>query len=392
VPHLAHAAPRTTGTRPRLEIADIFRRHGEVYRDSHVLSSQQRKAMRDIEACRTAALGGHLDVCDTCGHAEPSYNSCRNRHCPKCQSLAQAKWIEKRKERILPTHYFHVVLTLPAPLRPLARCNPRRVFDLLFQAASATLLELGRDEDRLGATLGITAVLHTWTRELHFHPHLHMVVTGGGLSPDTQRWVPTDPAYLFPVKVLSRLFRGKFLATLRKAHEAGEIRLPRSETIDGVLAKVRQKDWVVYVKAPFKGAGHVYEYLGRYTHRVAISNQRLLEMNEEGVRFLTRNGESVQVPALEFIRRFLLHILPRGYVKIRHYGLLAASNAKTRLQLARQRLEEQNPPPQTPVEPEAPVSAEEEEARLCPRCRRGTMTIRRPLITISIHILAFDTS
>ena len=389
-----HAAPRAPDTRPRLEIADVFRRHGEAYRESHVLSSQQRKVMRDIEACRTVALGGHLDICDFCGYEQPSYNSCRNRHCPKCQSLAQAKWIKKRKERILPTHYFHVVLTLPAALRPLARCNPRRIYDILFQAASQSLLELGRDKKRLGATLGFTAVLHTWTRELEFHPHLHLVVTGGGLSSDGEAWIPTAINYLFPVKVLSRLFRGKFLAALRKAHETGEIRLPRSETIDGVLAKVRQKDWVVYVKAPFKGAGHVYEYLGRYTHRVAISNQRLLEIDDQGVRFLTRNGDTVKLPALEFIRRFLLHVLPRSYVKIRHYGLLAASNATTRLEIARQRLEQESPPPKAAVAVDAPVSPDVQEPRLCPRCRRGRMTIRRALDLgkLLVPLLAFDTS
>jgi hypothetical protein len=350
--------------------------------------------MRDIVACRTVALGGHLDVCDSCGYEQPSYNSCRNRHCPKCQSLAQAKWIEKRKERILPTHYFHVVVTLPAPLRPLALGNPRRVFDILFQAASKSLLELGRDKKRLGGILGFTAVLHTWTRELQFHPHLHLVVTGGGLSPDGERWISTATNYLFPVKVLSRLFRGKFLSALGNAHEAGEIRVPHGETIDGIQTKLREKDWVVYAKAPFKGAGHVYEYLGRYTHRVAISNQRLLEMDDEEVRFLTRNGESVKLPPLEFIRRFLLHVLPRGYVKIRHYGLLAASNATTRLEIARQRLEQESPPPKAAVAAESPVSLDVQETRLCPRCRRGRMTIRRTLHLgkLLVPILAFDTS
>jgi hypothetical protein len=350
--------------------------------------------MCDIEACRTIALGGHLDICDACGYEQPSYNSCRNRHCPKCQSLAQATWIEARKERILPTHYFHVVFTLPAPMRPLALANPRRIFDILFQAASATLLELGRDARRLGATLGFTAVLHTWTRELEFHPHLHLVVTGGGLSRDGERWIPTRANYLFPVKVLSQLFRGKFLAALRGAHGRGEIRIAHGRTLERVIAKLRKKDWVVYAKPPFEGARHVYEYLGRYTHRVAISNQRLLEMDDEGIRFRTRNGESVKLPALEFIRRFLLHVLPRRYVKIRHYGLLAASNAKTRLEIARQRLEEDGPPPKAAVAVDSPVSPDVQEPRLCPRCRRGRMTIRRALdlSKLLVPLLAFDTS
>jgi hypothetical protein len=372
-------APRAAVSRPRLELADIVRRHGGAFGKSHVLTGWQRKALADIGRCRTAALGGHLDVCDTCGHEEPSYNSCRNRHCPKCQATAQAKWIEARKERILPTHYFHVVFTLPARLRPLARRQPREMFDLLFTTASRTLLDLGHDEKRLGATLGLTAVLHTWTRELHFHPHLHLVVTGGGLTEDGERWISARRRYLFPVKVLSRLFRGKFLAALQAAVKKGQIRLFDDEDLDRLLGRLYREAWVVFAKRPFGGARHVFEYLGRYTHRVAISNQRLVATDEEGVRFLTKDGRTVNVPAVEFLRRFLLHVLPRSYVKIRHYGLLAPGNVGTRLETARRRLEESGAAGDGLPQKPPPSILEDCPPRPCPRCRTGRMTIRRSL-------------
>jgi hypothetical protein len=370
-------------------VADVFRRHGPAYRGSHVLSPGQGKVLRDIVACRTATLGGHLDVCDTCGHAEPSYNSCRNRHCPKCQATAQARWIEERKERILPTPYFHVVFTLPALLRPLAMRNPRVIFDLLFAAASSALLDLGRDEERLGATLGLTAVLHTWTRELHYHPHLHTVVTGGGLAPGNDRWIAGRRRYLFPVKVLSRLFRGKFLAALERAHRRGKLKIVDDADLPAMLTTLYREEWVVFAKRPFGGARHVYEYLGRYTHRVAISNQRLLAVDEGGVRFLTKNGKSVTVAPEEFIRRFLLHVLPKGYVKIRHYGLMAAGNATTRLEVARRRLEEGGARPEDAVPLYPEVSLEDLIARPCPRCRTGRLSIRLPLESL---VRVLDTS
>jgi hypothetical protein len=364
-------------------VAEVFRRHGPAYRESHVLTPGQGKVLRDVVACRTAALGGHLDVCDTCGHSEPSYNSCRNRHCPKCQSTAQARWIERRKERILPTPYFHVVFTLPARLRPLALRNPRVVFDLLFAAASSTLLDLGRDEKRLGATLGLTAVLHTWTRELHYHPHLHTVVTGGGLAPDDGRWIAGRRRYLFPVKVLSRLFRGKFLAALNRAHRRGKLTTDDGADFEAMLTQLYREEWVVFAKRPFGGARHVYEYLGRYTHRVAISNQRLLAVDEEGIRFLTKNGKCVTVPPREFVRRFLLHVLPRGYVKIRHFGLMAAANATSRLEIARRRLEEDGAETEDAV-PSSPESILEEFVdRPCPRCGIGRLSIHLALETLA---------
>ncbi len=351
--------------------------------------------MRAIESCRTPALGGHVDVCDQCDFMRPAYNSCRNRHCPKCQSLAQAAWLNRQMERILPTHYFHVVFTLPEELRGLTSYNRRRIFDLLFQAASRTLLDLGHDEDRLGALLGVTAVLHTWTRDLRFHPHLHCIVTGGGLRADTGEWVSRHGGrYLFPVAVLGQLFRGKFMAILSRVRDNGELQFTgRCATLadDDVWGafkdRLYRKDWVVYAKRPFGGAEAVYKYLGLYTHRVGISNHRLQAIDDNGVRFSTKDGKCVTLTHEEFIRRFLLHVLPQGFVKIRHYGLFAAPNLATKLVLARRAFDG------PAAEPEATVNAENSsepdwkdtffsltgiDLTRCPHCGTGTM-IPQPL-------------
>lgn len=332
-------------------MAQIFRDRGEAFRRSHDLSFQQKKAMRDIELCRTAALGGHVDFCKACGYTDVSYNSCRNRHCPKCQSLSQAMWIEQRKARILPTNYFHVVFTLPSALRPIARRAPAAIYDLLFRTASKTLLQLGRDPRRLGGMLGFTAVLHTWTRKLEFHPHLHCIVTAGALASDGNRWVPAPLAgkYLFPAKVLSRLFRGKFIAALSRLFEAGELGLDPDNVVDrrsfaSLRGRLWLHEWVVYAKRPFAGAEHVYRYLGRYTHRVGISNQRLRAIDDDTVTFGTKDGRAITLTHDQFIRRFLLHVLPPHFVKIRHYGLMASSNATTKLETARTLLEAQGAP------------------------------------------------
>ena len=310
--------------------------------------------MRDIETCRTAVLGGHLDVCDACGHAVPSYNSCRNRHCPKCQALTAARWVAERMDRILPTHYFHGVFTLPAELRPLCRRNPVRLYDLLFETSSQTLLQLGRDPDRLGAQLGFTAVLHTWTRTLEYHPHLHVIVTGGGLSPEGDRWITADPGYLFPVQVQSVLFRGKFLDGLRRLSAAGDLGGKGSDWespagFQSLLDRLYRLDWVVYAKRPFAGPEQVFKYLSNYTHRVGLSNRRLVSFDERGVCFRTKDGKTVTLTPQEFIRRFLLHVLPSGFVKIRHYGLMASSNAKTKLVVARKLLQSAPPPSTSPT-------------------------------------------
>jgi len=347
----ALAAPRASpGSRPSLEVADVFRAHGEDYVRRHRLTPDQWTAMRDILACRTEVLGGHLDVCPDCGLQRPSYNSCRNRHCPKCQATAAAAWLEERKQRILPVNYFHVVFTLPAALRTLCRRNPVPLFQLLFTTASRTLLELGQDPDRLGAQLGFSAILHTWTRTLAYHPHLHCIVTGGGLNAAGDQWIATRPDYLFPVKVLGPLFRGKFLDGLRRLHQADDLvfgpdcaALQAPEHFRTFLDRLYGLDWLVYAKPPFAGPEHVYRYLGRYTHRVGISNQRLLRLDHRGVTFLTKNGATLTLPPDEFIRRFLQHVLPRGFTKIRHYGLLAPAHVKGRLELARRLLAPSTP-------------------------------------------------
>lgn len=385
--------------RPRWEVADVFRAHGEAYRQRHALSGDQRKVMRDIEVCRTEALGGHLDVCPECAFQRPSYNSCRNRHCPKCQSLSQARWIERRIERILPVHYFHVVFTLPAELRSLARANRARIFGLLFAAASRTLLDLGDDPKRLGGRLGITAVLHSWTRELIFHPHLHCLVTGGGLAHSGDAWLPLSRRYLFPVKVLGQLFRGKFLAALRDLRERGLLdftgrtaRLADADSFARLLDALYRKDWVVYAKRPFAGPEQVFRYLGRYTHRVAISNQRIQAINDRGVRFATKGGRSITLPPQVFIRRFLDHVLPAGFTKIRHFGLHASGNVNTKLARAGDLLGAE--PRSTP--PEASTSDTQRlpwnelllkltgvDPTLCPCC--STPLVRRPLFHLPAH-------
>lgn len=300
--------------------------------------------LRDIERCRTAVLGGHLDVCDHCSYTSPSYNSCRNRHCPKCQGLTQAKWIAEREERILPVRHFHVVFTMPAELHALVRYRRAELFRALFTCASQTLLELGRDTRHLGADLGLTAVLHTWTRELLFHPHVHCIVTGGGLALDRSRWIDSRKKYLFPIKVIGSVFRGKFLECLRNAHAhglfAGFHAFDDPEGFDRLMRAIaKKKTWIVYAKRAFGGPEQVYRYLGRYTHRVGIANSRLVALRDDAVTFRTKNGKAATLPPSEFLRRFLLHVLPAGFVKMRHFGLLAAGNVNTKLARARSLLE-----------------------------------------------------
>jgi hypothetical protein len=324
------------------------------------MSDRQRKVMRAIVQCRTAVLGGHLDVCQDCGYSRPSYNSCRDRHCPKCQSLRQAQWLEQRRERLLPVPYFHVVFTVPEKLRAVCRRNDREMYNLLFSAASQTLLRLGQDPKWLGGRLAFTAVLHTWTRELHYHPHLHCIVAAGALAEDQTRWIPGSTRYLFPVAVLSALYRGLFLDGLNKLCERDQVRLDGRD-LGPLLESLYSESWVVYVKRPFGGPEQVYRYLGRYTHRVGISNQRLISMDESGVCFGTKGGKRITVSAEEFIRRFLLHVLPQGFTKTRHYGLLASGKAQQGLARAQALLqaEREDNTPRPPVqEPEA-VQAED---------------------------------
>jgi hypothetical protein len=336
--------------RPRLEVADIFRQHGKAYRTTQPLSPEQRRVMRAIEQCRTSALGGHIDECDACGYQRVSYNSCRNRHCPKCQSLAQAQWLAARQADLLPVPYFHVVFTLPEELAPLALQHKRVLYNLLFATAAETLLKLAADPKHLGAQLGFVAVLHTWSQQLRHHPHLHCVVPGGGLARDG-RWVSCRPRFLLPVKVLSRLFRRRFREQLSRLYQQGKLsfhgslaQLNDPGTFTRFLAALGRKEWVVYAKPPFGGPQQVLAYLGRYTHRIAISNHRLIKLEADQVTFSWkdyRHGHRQQLltlTATEFIRRFLLHALPRGFQRLRHFGWLSNRLRRAKLSRCRQLL------------------------------------------------------
>ena len=322
----------------RVEVADIFRAHGPGYRQRHadLLSMEQRRAMRAIELCRTAELGGHVDECDRCGALRISYNSCRNRHCPKCQSLDKERWLEQQRRDLLPVPYFHLVFTLPEALGPVVLRNQAKLYDLLFRAASEALLELADDEHHLGAQIGATALLHTWSQTLTYHPHLHFIVPGGGLRRDGRRWIAAQESFLVPVKALSRLFRGKMLAAVRAAYRAGELIFPGRIThleqprpFRRLLDSLYQQDWVVYCKPPFGGPEQTLKYLGRYTHRVAISNERIMRCRDGHVTFRYRESGSTvynyrRVKAMEFMRRFLQHVLPKGFIKVRYYGLFSS--------------------------------------------------------------------
>jgi hypothetical protein len=339
--------------RPRLEVADVFHRHGADWRRANAghVSLAQLQVMSAIEQCRSAALGGHVERCEDCGHSRIAYNSCRNRHCPKCQSAAATDWLSAREADLLPVGYFHVVFTLPAEIAPIAYQNKAVVYDLLFRAAAETLLIIAADPKHLGARIGATAVLHSWGATMTHHPHIHMIVPGGGISLDGTRWVRCKPGFLLPVRVLSRLFRRLFLAALADAHAAGRLTffgkiqdLHRREAFAARLAPLKRKRWFVYTKPPFAGPEAVLAYLARYTHRVAISNSRLIALDERGVTFrykdYRRNGPAryctMTLSADEFIRRFLLHVLPKGFHRIRHYGLLASASCKANIARARQ--------------------------------------------------------
>jgi Putative transposase/Transposase zinc-binding domain len=381
----------TPFVRPRWEVGDILRRHGPAYRQRHPLTAEQAKVLRRLADCRTARLGGHVDGCDACGFARISYNSCRDRHCPKCQARKRADWLEARLERLLPVPYFHVVFTVPDRLYPLILHNQRRLYELLFRTASATLLTLAADPQRLGAQVGVTALLHTWGQNLLLHPHLHCVVTGGGLSADGQQWVAGKGHYFLPVRVLGKLFRGKFLAGLKDAYHAGLLRLEGSvaaladpKSFQQLLDDCYGRNWVVYAKAPFGGAEQVFGYLGRYSHRVAISNHRLTDVTETHVQFGWKDyaaghrEREMRLEVDEFIRRFLLHVLPKGFVRIRHYGLLASVNVAGKLQQCRRLLQVEGPPQSGRA---APTWLERlrqwtgQEPRQCPHCG-GPLTRR----------------
>ena len=347
--------------RSALEVADIIRAHGSAWREAERrhLSLAQLKVMSAITQCRTAALGGHVLRCEDCDTEQVSYNSCRNRHCPKCQSGAAKRWLDARQADLLPVEYYHVVFTLPAPIADIAYQNKASLYGLLFDIAAETLLRIAADPKHLGASIGATLVLHTWGSALTHHPHVHGIVPGGGLAPDGTRWIACRPGFFLPVRVLSRLFRRRFLEDLQRLHDGGKLRffgehaaLTDAAAFRVWLAPLRKCEWVVYAKRPFAGPQAVLAYLSRYTHRVAISNGRLLAMDERGVTFRWKDyrakgntrHKAMTLSPQEFMRRFLLHVLPGGFHRIRHYGLLANSNRRDNLALARELLHVAPPP------------------------------------------------
>jgi hypothetical protein len=371
----------------RLEVADVFRQHGEEFlkqwRDT--LSLQQRKVLRDIGSCRTAALGGHVEQCDQCARRVIAYNSCRNRHCPKCQAIARDEWLAERGKELLPVRYCHVVFTVPQQLAPLALQNQRVCYGLLFRAVSETLQEIAADPRHLGAKIGILAVLHTWSQNLLHHPHVHCVVPAGGLSPHRTRWIACRPNFFLPVRVLSRLFRGKLLAFLREAFAAGKLKffgqladLAEAARFHAWLRDAANTEWVVYAKPPFGGPEHVLKYLARYTHRVAISSSRLLSLEDGRITFRWRDskhGNQVKPMILdttEFIRRFLLHVLPSGFVKIRHFGFLSNRNRRSDLDLCRMLLKVVGTQSTPSILSQQQRSAIQ---RQCPFCHAGALRI-----------------
>lgn len=363
-----------------VEIQDIFIKYGEEYMNKHRLTLVQHKAMSAIEKCRTSQLGGHIDVCESCGNTQISYNSCRNRHCPKCQSLAKERWIYKQKSNLLSIGYFHVVFTIPDILNLMVYQNQRQLYTLLFKAVAETLSELSSDRKYLGAELGFTSVLHTWGQNLMHHPHIHCIVPGGGLS-SLGKWVSSKKKFFIPVKVLSRKFRGKFLYYLKQLYYQNKLEfhgnqnyLSKDDEFENLLSSLYSKEWIVYCKPPFKNASYVVEYLGRYTHRVAISNNRIVSIENGNITFKWRDYKDkskcklMTISANEFIRRFLIHILPNGFMKIRHYGLLGNRNKTTKLIICKQLTN-------TPILPKENISALELIKKLlgkdlskCPHC------------------------
>jgi Putative transposase/Transposase zinc-binding domain len=395
-------------TQPRPTVAEVMRSCRDEVLDQYgaYLTPEQRRALRDLTACRTAALGGHILGCPACGHQQIAYNSCGNRHCPTCQATDAARWLEARAAELLPVPYFHLVFTLPNALDPIALANPRVVYDLLLRCAAETVLAVAANPDHLGARTGVLAVLHTWGQNLQFHPHVHCVVPGGGLSPDRTRFLGSRPHFFLPVRVLSRVFRGKFLAGLRAAYARGELQVkgrnpePEKARFEHLVSAAVRNDWVVYAKPPFGGPEQVLKYLARYTHRAAISNSRLLDFKDGFVRFRYKDyahGNRKRVMTLsasEFVRRFLRHVLPRGFVRIRHYGILSNRHRHEELTLCRQLLEDVAPaeaePPATVKLPESAVAVT--PTRVCPNCGAGRMIVIGELSALGIGVVAEGSS
>ena len=403
-----HNATPVSG--PALEVADVFRRHGDAYRAAHPLDRSAARVMGAVAACRTAALGGHVERCDACAHTRIAYNSCRNRHCPKCQSSAARDWLEARAADLLPVEYFHVVFTLPAPVAAIAKQNKAVVYGLLFEAASETLKTIAADPRHLGCEIGMTMVLHTWGQTLTYHPHVHCIVPGGGLSPDGGTWIACRPGFFLPVRLLARLYRRLFLEKLAAAHAAGRLRffdalapLADARAFVRHLAPARRTDWIVYAKKPFAGPEQVLRYLARYTHRIALSNRRIVGLDDTSVTFtwkdyrdVSRQGGAKQkrmtLAAFEFVRRFLLHVLPDGFQRIRHYGFLANGHRREKLAVIRRLLDAGKPEPvTTDTAPDEPAAAAPDTAPPCP-CRGGSMRIIEILIDPRRRTSRFDSS
>jgi hypothetical protein len=375
----------------RPELADVFRAHQNEFlaRWGPVLSSPQKKALRDIRDCRTAALGGYLQQCDECGHQVALFRSCCNRHCPKCQAAVRAQWLAEREADLLPVEYFHVVFTLPQQIARLALQNARDIYSILFRAASETLLTLAADPRHLGASIGFLAVLHTWGQNLHLHPHIHCVVPGGGISADDARWIACRKyrkSFFLPVRVLSDFFRKRFLRHLRRAFKNGKLQfhgelkpLAQPEAFEDCCEKAGRIKWVVYAKRPFGGPEQVLKYLARYTHRVAISNRRILSMQDGRVTFECKDyaggnqTKTVTLEAVEFIRRFLLHVLPSGFVHIRHFGFLANRNRKEKLALCRSLLSVLQRP--VKISEDSVDGCFEQSPLRCPACQTGRLIL-----------------
>lgn len=381
--------------RPSWEVADIFCEYGKDFRNHRLLPLPHLKVMHAIEVCRTSSLGGHIERCDACGYEKPAYNSCRNRHCPKCQAVTKSAWREARRNELLPVGYFHTVFTLPHELNPIVLCNQKVIFDLLFSAVSETLIAFGKNpKNGLGGKIGFIAVLHTWDQTLLDHIHLHCLIPGGALSWDQERWIPARENYLFPVQALSRTFRGKFLDFLKRAFESGRLIFPGKTAVRGsedgfsrVILDTKKKDWVVYSKRPFAGPEQVLSYLGRYTQRVAISNHRIVDVGKGNVTFTYKDRrdadrlKQMTLKAQEFIRRFLLHVLPQGLVRIRHFGFLANRCKKKDLLTCRRLLGRD----QAPTQPTPKTTAEwmlewtGVDITKCPCCKEGTLRVIREI-------------
>lgn len=376
--------------RSSYEVADVFRLGMESYQRHHRISARQLKVLQDIQDCRTSALGGHMDACDACGHVRISYNSCRNSHCPKCQSMAREVWLEKRRSELLPVRYFHLVFTLPSELHDLLRYNERLAYNQLFRLAWESLCSLTADKKYLGATTGMVAVLHTWGQNLHYHPHIHCLIPAGGLT-KAGKWKEARKNYLVPVKALSILFRAKYISFLRRAHRQGQLKMSdlcaqwaSSRQMNQLLNRVYRKDWVVYAKAPFGGPEHVLNYLGRYVKRVAISNDRILKVDEEQRRVSFRwrdyaDGDKSKVMSLsceEFIRRFIQHILPKRFSKVRYYGLMANRDKTKRLSLCFKAMGHVFQPKKVEINwQERLYQLTGIDPNFCPCCQQGRMHI-----------------